>query len=85
MAEVQLRFLAHSPNWPPAGLTGTYEVNHEIPYWNGRIFQVRRDTVVNPRNGTEHDMFVLHQPNWVNIIPATKQRPEQGILSSGAE
>jgi hypothetical protein len=34
----KLRFLAHSPNWPPAGLTGGYEVNHEIPYWNGRIF-----------------------------------------------
>jgi 8-oxo-dGTP pyrophosphatase MutT (NUDIX family) len=36
-----------------------------------RIFKVRRDTVVNPRNGTAHDMFVLEQPDWVNVIPLT--------------
>ena len=36
-----------------------------------RIFQVRKDVAVNPRNGTEHDMFVLDNPNWVNVIPLT--------------
>ena len=36
-----------------------------------RIFQVRQDTVVNPRNGSEHEMFVLEQPHWVNVIPLT--------------
>jgi 8-oxo-dGTP pyrophosphatase MutT (NUDIX family) len=36
-----------------------------------RIFQVRKDVAVNPRNGTEHDMFVLENPNWVNVIPLT--------------
>jgi 8-oxo-dGTP pyrophosphatase MutT (NUDIX family) len=36
-----------------------------------RIFRVRKDTVVNPRNGSQHDMFVLQQPDWVNIIPLT--------------
>lgn len=32
---------------------------------------MRRDTVVNPRNGSTHDMFVLQQPDWVNILPLT--------------
>jgi 8-oxo-dGTP pyrophosphatase MutT (NUDIX family) len=36
-----------------------------------RIFKVRKDTVYNPRTGQSHDMFVLEQPNWVNIIPLT--------------
>lgn len=36
-----------------------------------RIFRVRKDTVRNPRNGSVHDMFVLQQPDWVNIIPLT--------------
>jgi hypothetical protein len=48
-----------------------WPVRRETTALDCRIFQVRKDTVVNPRNGTEHDMFVLHQPNWVNIIPLT--------------
>lgn len=36
-----------------------------------RIFKVRRDRVVHPRSGETHDMFVLEQPNWVNVIPLT--------------
>ena len=36
-----------------------------------RIFKVRKDVVVNPRTGQPHDMFVLEQPNWVNVIPLT--------------
>lgn len=42
-----------------------------------RIFKVRRDTVVNPRNGTAHDMFVLDQPDWVNVIPLT---PDEQVV-----
>jgi ADP-ribose pyrophosphatase len=38
---------------------------------NGRVFQVRKDVTINPRTGQAHDMFVLDQPNWVNIIPLT--------------
>ncbi len=36
-----------------------------------RIFKVRKDTTVNPRTGVMHDMFVLEQPDWVNVIPLT--------------
>lgn len=36
-----------------------------------RIFKVRKDVTVNPRTGQSHDMFVLEQPTWVNIIPLT--------------
>ena len=33
---------------------------------------------VNPRTGQPHEMFILEQPNWVNIIPLTVD--EQVIL-----
>lgn len=36
-----------------------------------RIFKVRKDVVVSPRTGQSHDMFILEQPNWVNVIPLT--------------
>ena len=43
-----------------------------------RIFKVRRDVSVNPRTGQAHEMFVLEQPNWVNVIPLTAD--EQVIM-----
>jgi 8-oxo-dGTP pyrophosphatase MutT (NUDIX family) len=43
-----------------------------------RIFKVRKDVTVNPRTGKAHDMYVLEQPNWVNVIPLTHD--EQVIL-----
>ena len=36
-----------------------------------RIFKVRRDRVVNPRTNAEHEMVVLENPDWVNIIALT--------------
>jgi 8-oxo-dGTP pyrophosphatase MutT (NUDIX family) len=33
---------------------------------------------VNPRTGQAHEMFVLEQPNWVNVIPLTAD--EQVIM-----
>ena len=36
-----------------------------------RIFTVRKDVTVNPRTGQPHEMFILEQPNWVNVIPLT--------------
>lgn len=36
-----------------------------------RVFKLRKDRVVNPRNGTSHEMFVLENPDWVNVIPLT--------------
>lgn len=42
-----------------------------------RIFKVRKDVAVNPRTGQAHDMFVLEQPNWVNIISLT---PDEHVV-----
>jgi ADP-ribose pyrophosphatase len=36
-----------------------------------RIFQVRRDRSVNPRDGSEHDFYCIEAPDWINIIPLT--------------
>lgn len=39
--------------------------------FDGRVFKVRKDVTINPRTGQTHDMFVLDQPDWVNVIPLT--------------
>jgi 8-oxo-dGTP pyrophosphatase MutT (NUDIX family) len=39
---------------------------------------VRKDVSVNPRTGQAHEMFILEQPNWVNVIPLTAD--EQVIM-----
>lgn len=36
-----------------------------------RVFQVRRDLSVNPRDGLEHNFYVIEAPDWINIIPLT--------------
>lgn len=36
-----------------------------------RVFQVRRDLSVSPRDGSEHSFFVLEAPDWINVIPLT--------------
>lgn len=38
---------------------------------NFRIFDITIDRKVNPRNGYEHDFYVMHPPGWVNIVPVT--------------
>lgn len=38
---------------------------------DGRVFKVRRDTAINPRTDQPHDMYVLEQADWVNVIPLT--------------
>lgn len=42
-----------------------------------RIFKVRKDVTVNPRTGKPHDMYVLENPDWVNIIPLT---PDEQVV-----
>jgi ADP-ribose pyrophosphatase len=37
-----------------------------------RVFQVRRDRSINPRDQTEHDFFRIEAPDWINIIPLTR-------------
>ena len=36
-----------------------------------RVFQVRRDVSANPRDGFEHNFYVIEAPDWINIIPLT--------------
>jgi 8-oxo-dGTP pyrophosphatase MutT (NUDIX family) len=37
-----------------------------------RVFRVRRDVSVNPREGTEHDFYVVEAGDWINVIPLTR-------------
>jgi 8-oxo-dGTP pyrophosphatase MutT (NUDIX family) len=48
------------------------------PVVDCRIFKVRKDVTVNPRTGATHEMYVLEQPNWVNVIPLTSD--EQVVM-----
>jgi 8-oxo-dGTP pyrophosphatase MutT (NUDIX family) len=36
-----------------------------------RVFRVRRDLSVDPRDGREHDFYCIEAPDWVNVIPLT--------------
>lgn len=36
-----------------------------------RIFSVRRDLSLDPRDGRQHDFFVIEAPDWINVIPFT--------------
>ncbi len=36
-----------------------------------RVFTIRADTKVSPRNGTQHEFYVLDSVNWVNVIAVT--------------
>jgi len=37
-----------------------------------RVFNVRRDFSADPRDGREHDFYVIEAPDWINVIPLTK-------------
>ncbi len=36
-----------------------------------RIFTLRSDRKVSPRNGTEHEVFVIDAADWVNVVAIT--------------
>lgn len=36
-----------------------------------RVFNVRKDLCVNPRDGREHNFYVIEAPDWINVIPLT--------------
>ena len=38
-----------------------------------RVFKVRRDHCVNPRNREEHDFYCIEAPDWINIVPLTER------------
>lgn len=37
-----------------------------------RIFQLREDTSLSPRTGADYRFFVLDTPDWINILPLTR-------------
>ena len=37
-----------------------------------RVFTVRRDFSTDPRGGRAHDFYVIEAPDWINVIPLTK-------------
>ncbi len=38
-----------------------------------RIFKLWQDTSRSPRTGEEHRFFVIHAPDWINIVPVTPE------------
>lgn len=36
-----------------------------------RVFQVRCDININPRDKSQHNFYVLEAPDWINIVPLT--------------
>ena len=39
-----------------------------------RVFHVRRDVAVDPRDDSRHDFFVIEAPDWINVIPVTSDQ-----------
>ena len=37
-----------------------------------KIFKLREDIVISPKKESEHPVWVIDTPNWVNIIPITE-------------
>jgi len=54
-----------------------WPVQSSVPVLDCRIFKVRKDTVVNPRTGAPHEMFVCEHPDWVNVVPLT---PDERVI-----
>ena len=38
-----------------------------------KIFKMREDLVTSPKLSTDHKVWVMEVPTWVNIIPITPQ------------
>jgi 8-oxo-dGTP pyrophosphatase MutT (NUDIX family) len=53
------------------GAIQPWEILRSEPVADCRIFKVRKDITVNPRTGEPHDMFVVENPDWLNVIPLT--------------
>ncbi len=48
-----------------------WKLIHSKKIADHRIFRIFTDLKISPRTGRKHDFFVLHAPNWVNVIPIT--------------
>jgi ADP-ribose pyrophosphatase len=65
---------------PSAVLFDATRLGEETPVWQivqseylarCRVFDVRRDTSVDPRDARQHDFYVIEAPDWINVIPLT--------------
>jgi ADP-ribose pyrophosphatase len=36
-----------------------------------RVFKVRRDLSLDPRDARAHDFYVIEAPDWINVVPLT--------------
>ena len=36
-----------------------------------KIFKLREDKVISPKKESEHSVWVMDSPDWINIIPIT--------------
>ena len=48
-----------------------WEKNSSKYLLENKIFKMREDLVTSPKLGTEHSVWVMEVPTWVNIIPMT--------------
>lgn len=44
------------------------------PLGDYRVFSVRSERRVSPRNGSEHEFFIIDSSNWVNVVALTPRR-----------
>ncbi len=44
------------------------------PAQSFRVFSVRTDTAISPRNGIEHDFYIIEANDWINVIPLTEDQ-----------
>jgi ADP-ribose pyrophosphatase len=51
-----------------------WPIHSSEPVADMRIFQVRRDHTISPRNGARRDVAVVDTLDWVNIIALTAER-----------
>jgi 8-oxo-dGTP pyrophosphatase MutT (NUDIX family) len=52
-------------------MTKVWEAKLKEEVFVTRIFRLERHRKISPRNGQEHDFFVIDCPDWCNIIPLT--------------
>ena len=50
----------------------SWEVHASEIVYEAGIMKLRKNRSTNPRNGSEGDYFILHFPDWVTVLPFTK-------------
>mgnify|MGYP001216333632 FL=1 len=50
-----------------------WKINSSKYLLDNKIFKMREDLVTSPRLGSEHNVWVMETPTWVNIVPITSK------------